>query len=270
MSLAEQQMARGAQDFRSMVRAGGWRAPTAGIVPGALQANLAVVPAEAAEEFFGFCMENPRPCPLLARTEMGARDMPGLGTDIDVAVDIPAYRIFRDGVRAERVESLATLWRPDFVAFAIGCSYSFEAAMEEARIDVRHISRGKNVPMYRSGIQTVPVGRFSGPMVVSMRPIAPGHADRVRELCAAFPHAHGAPVHIGDPAEIGIADVHTPDFGDTPDIEPGEICAFWACGVTPQLALLGARLEIAATHEPGHMLVTDRVAAVRPPDWRAA
>ncbi|MCP5367978.1 MAG: putative hydro-lyase [Hyphomicrobiales bacterium] len=258
--------AESARDFRRRVRAGAWTGQTAGTIPGAQQVNLAIVPQAAADAFAAFCAANPRPCPVLARTAPGARAMPTLGRDLDVARDAPAYRVFRHGERAERLADLDAVWRDDFVAFALGCSFSFEAAMEAAGIPVRHARLGKNVAMYVSNVPTAPAPPFAGPMVVSMRPIRPEQADRVRDLCAAFPLAHGAPVHVGDPADMGIADVTRPDFGDPPDIADGEVCAFWACGVTPQLALVNAGLEIAVTHEPGHMLVTDLDAAS--PDLR--
>jgi len=254
-------LARQAIEFRAKVRSGQWTGQTAGAVPGALQANLVIVPGRSAEAFSGFCAANPKPCPVLAKTDAGVRTLPALGHDLDVTRDAPAYRIFRNGERAKRVETLADIWREDFVAFALGCSFSFEDAMETAGIPVRHVRNGKNTAMYITSIQTVPSGPFGGPMVVSMRPIRPERAESVRELCSAFPLAHGAPIHIGNPAAIGIADIQAPDFGDAPDIYDSEVCAFWACGVTPQLALQQARLEIAATHEPGHMLVTDVDAA---------
>ncbi len=252
-----ERIAQQAREFRARVRAGEWAGQTAGSVPGALQANLAVVPGSLADAFAAFCAANPKPCPLLGKTDPGTRFLPALGRDLDVARDAPAYRIFRDGERAERVETLSEIWRDDFVAFALGCSFSFEDAMERAGIPVRHARLGKNVPMYITAIETVSAGPFGGPMVVSMRPILPDQIDSVHDVCRSFPLAHGTPIHVGDPAQIGIANIHEPDFGDAPDIYDGEICAFWACGVTPQMALQRARPEIAATHEPGHMLITD-------------
>lgn len=254
-------IAKSAQAFRGQVRSGAWTGQTAGAVPGAQQANFAIVPQAAATAFTDFCAANPKPCPLLGQTLPGDTAMPALGRDIDVARDVPAYRVFRHGKRAERLDNLDGVWRDDLVAFALGCSFSFEAAMEQAGIPVRHAQMGKNTSMYITSIQTNPVPPFSGPMVVSMRPIRPDQLDQVRALCSGFPFAHGAPVHVGDPAVIGISDVQHPDFGDPPDIEEGEVCVFWACGVTPQMALSNARLEIAITHEPGHMLVTDLDAA---------
>lgn len=254
-------IATAAQELRKSIRSGAWRKPTTGAAAGALQANLAILPSDAAPAFERYCALNPKPCPLLARTTPGDRSMPELAADLDVARDAPYYRVFRDGLRAERLENLETIWRDDFVAFAIGCSFSFEDAMERADVPVRHQRLGRNVPMYVSNIETDAAPPFAGPMVVSMRPIAPEDAEKVQAICAAYPHAHGAPVHIGDPQAIGVEDVDRPDFGEPPVVNPGEICAFWACGVTPQLALAAARLEIAVTHEPGHMLVADLDAA---------
>jgi len=258
---SEGRIKRQATEFRKRVRSGEWPGQTAGAVPGALQANLVIVPGRLAEAFAAFCAANPRPCPLLARSDPGVCAMPALGGDLDVTRDAPAYRIFRNGERAERVETLTNIWRDDFVAFALGCSFSFEDAMEKAGIPVRHARLGKNTAMYITSIQTVPSDPFGGPMVVSMRPIRPDRVEDLHELCRTFPLAHGAPIHVGNPAAIGIADIHAPEFGDAPDVFDGEVCAFWACGVTPQLALQQARPEIAATHEPGHMLITDLDAA---------
>jgi len=68
---------------------------------------------------------------------------------------------------------------------------------------------------------------------------------------------HGAPVHIGDPALIGIADLARPDYGDAVSLMPGDIPVFWACGVTPQSVILNAQPPFCITHAPGCMLVTD-------------
>lgn len=251
--------AAAARAVRLAARSGELRRPTAGLAPRALQANLVVLPAAFADAFHAYCAANPKPCPLLDRSPApGDRRLPRLAADLDVARDAPGYRLFRAGRRAERVDDLAPHWRADFVAFALGCSFSFEAAMEAAGVEVRHARSGRNVAMYQSAIETTPVGLFRGPMVVSMRPLRPADVDRVVALCARYPHAHGAPVHVGDPAGIGVEDLSRPDFGDPPDIRPGEVPAFWACGVTPQLALAAAAPDLAATHEPGCMLVADR------------
>ncbi|MEM6946284.1 MAG: putative hydro-lyase [Pseudomonadota bacterium] len=254
-------LAEAAQSFRKEARSGAWTRPTAGVVPGALQANLAVVPGDEAANFERYCQLNPRPCPLLGRTAPGDGAIPTLGHNLDIRHDLPAYRVLRDGAPAECVETLDAIWRQDMVAFAIGCSFSFEAAMEAAGIPVRHWIGGRNVAMYISGIETKPAGPFGGPMVVSMRAVPADRARELHALCAGFPFAHGAPIHIGAPEEIGIADVAAPDFGDMPEIAEGDVLAFWACGVTAQMALRHARLPLAATHEPGHMLVTDLDAA---------
>lgn len=139
----------------------------------------------------------------------------------------------------------------------LGCSFSSEESLQRAGIPLRHIAAGCNVPMYVSSIATQPAGPFAGPMVVSMRAFSPADAIRAIVLSERHPLAHGAPVHIGDPAQIGIQNLAAPDFGDPPVLEPGDIPAFWACGMTPQVALRAANPEIAITHEPGCMLVTD-------------
>lgn len=264
-------LADAATAFRLRVRAGGWTRPTANVVNGALQANLAVVPAAHAADLAAFCRLNARPCPLLAQSAPGDPRLPTLGADLSVATDLPAYRVIRDGAPAERVGDLTALWQDDWTAFAIGCSFSFELAMLEAGLPLRHHTGGRNVPMYVTDRQTVASGPFGGPMVVSMRPLPPQAVETVAALCARFPFAHGAPVHVGDPAALGIADLGAPDFGDPPAGEPGDVPAFWACGVTLQMALRNARLPLCITHEPGHMLVTDRDAAAPGLEaWRAA
>ncbi|MEL6767833.1 MAG: putative hydro-lyase [Pseudomonadota bacterium] len=251
------QIATDAQSFRRHVRSGDWTGPTTGVAHGALQANLAVMPAAYAPAFEAYCQLNARPCPMLGRTEPGGRAIPELARDLDIARDVPAYRVLRDGEPAERVETLESIWGDDTVVFAIGCSFSFEAAMEDAGIPVRHWQRQANVPMFISNIDTKSSGPFGGKMVVSMRGVPADRAPELHALCARYPFAHGAPVQIGDPAEIGITDIAKPDFGDDPYIEEGDVLAFWACGVTAQMALRHARLPLAAAHEPGHMLVTD-------------
>lgn len=245
---------------RLACRTGRLDGPTTGMAPGRLQGNLAILPAALADDFLRFCVRNPKPCPILAVSEPGDPSLPRLGVDLDIRTDAPRYRLFHDGLPGESVADLTPHWRDDLVAFVIGCSFSFEDALVRAGIPVRHIDAKRNVPMYRSSIETEASGPFGGPMVVSMRAFKPKDAIAATILSARMAEAHGAPVHIGDPAAIGIADVTKPDYGDAPVIEPGDICVFWACGVTPQSAIARARPAFAITHEPGHMLVTDQLA----------
>lgn len=243
-------------EFRSAVRAGRYRAQTAGQCPGYTQGNLTLLPRECSEEFLRFARLNPKSCPLIGVTEAGSRRVPELG-DIDLATDLPCYRVLRDGQRAEQVSDLAGLWRDDLVGFVIGCSYSFEDALREAGVPVRHIDEGRGVPMFVTCIPNGRAGRFGGHMVVSMRPMTAAQAIRAIQVTSRFPSVHGAPVHLGDPAQIGIADIECPDFGEPMALQPGEIPVFWACGVTPLQAIASAALPFAIVHEPGHMLVTD-------------
>jgi uncharacterized protein YcsI (UPF0317 family) len=215
------------------------------------------LPSRHAEDFLLYCQRNPKPCPLLARGEPGDHRLPELGVDLDIRSDIPRYRVFRDGALVEEVIDIRHLWTADLVAFALGCSFSFEEALLADGLEVRHITLGRNAPMFRTSIPTVAAGPFAGPMVVTMRPFQPKEAIRAIQITSRYPQVHGAPVHFGDPAAIGIADLSRPDFGDAVPLEPGEVPVFWACGVTPQVALEAAKPELCITHAPGCMLVTD-------------
>ncbi len=245
-------------DVRALVRSGTHTGSTAGVAHGFAQANLVILPADVAAEFEAFCRANPQPCPLIDQTTPGDPVPRWAAPNSDLRTDLPRYRVFRDGVADQQERSeVSDLWRDDFVAFLIGCSYTFDTVLLNAGLPVRHAEEGRIVPMYRTSIACEPAGRFRGPMIVSMRPYAKEHIDEVIELTAGYPAMHGAPVQVGDPAAIGIADVSRPDFGDAVTIHAGEQPVFWACGVTPQAALAAARPEIAITHSPGHMFVTD-------------
>jgi len=242
---------------RLAARAGSLTGHTAGVAPGNLQGNLVILPQAFARDFADYCARNPALCPVIGRTAPGDPSLPALGDDIDIRRDLPGYRVWRDGILAAEPADIVDLWRDDFVGFVIGCSFSFEAALLAAGIPVRHLEQGGNVPMYESAIETEPAGPFRGRMVVSMRPIPRRDVGRAIEVTAAVGQAHGAPVHHGDPAAIGIGELGRPDFGDAVEMEPGDVPVFWACGVTPQVALRNARLPLAITHRPGSMLVTD-------------
>ena len=245
------------REARAAVRDGLHRGPTSGIAPGYVQGNLAILPKGLADDFFRFCQFNPKPCPLLAASEPGDPRLPALGDDLDIRTDLPLYRVWRNGELVGEVEDLEAVWRDDLVAFVIGCSFSFEEALVEDGIPLRHIERGTNVPMYRTSIATRPAGPFRGPLVVSMRPLRPADAIRAVQITSRFPSVHGAPVHLGKPELLGIAALRRPDYGDTVDIADDELPVFWACGVTPQSVIAAVRPEFGITHAPGHMLVTD-------------
>lgn len=233
----------------------GLREPTAGYAPGYAQANLIAVPRDLAYDVLLFAQRNPKSCPVLDVTEPGDRAASIFAGDL--ATDLPAYRVYRDGVLAAEVDDVTDHWRDDLVSFLIGCSFTFETALIEAGVPVRHIDTGTNVPMYRTNVACRPAGRLSGPLVVSMRPIPAGQVADAARVTSRYPSVHGAPVHVGDPAALGITDMERPDFGDPPDVRPGEIPVFWACGVTPQAAVMASRPEFAIGHAPGHMAITD-------------
>lgn len=242
---------------RLRFRSGAYSGQTAGLAPGHVQANLAILPADWAGDFLRFCHANPKPCPLLAVSEVGDPALPTLGADIDIRTDVPSYRVYRDGVLTEELTDIRDVWQGDFVSFLLGCSFSFEEALLADGVPVRHVALNRNVPMFETNIDCVPAGRFSGKMVVTMRPMTPRDAIRAIQITSRFPSVHGAPVHFGDPAAIGVRDIADPEHGEAVPIAPGEVPVFWACGVTPQVAIRTARPPIAITHSPGTMLVTD-------------
>ncbi len=241
---------------RAAIREGGYRGQTAGLAAGRLQANLAILPAEHALDFMRFCQRNPKPCPLVGVTDTGDPMMHTLGT-IDIRSDLPAYNVYRNGMLESSPADITDLWCDDFVAFALGCSFTFERALIEAGIDLDHVTRNRTVPMYRTTMQTRSAGPFGGGMVVSMRTIPHSRVQDAIDISARYPWAHGAPVHVGDPQAIGIADLSRPDWGDSPPEQRGGTPVFWACGVTPQNAVLNAKLPLCITHRPAHMLITD-------------
>ena len=244
---------------RAAIRSGQWASHTSGLADRHVQGNLVILPAALAGDFLRYCQRNPKPCPLLAVGEPGSPALPSLGADIDIRTDVPRYRVWRHGELVAEPTDIRELWRDDLVSFVLGCSFSFEQALLDEGLSLRHVSQGRNVAMYRSNIATVPAGPFRGPMVVSMRPLKAADAIRAVQITSRFPAVHGAPVHLGDPGLIGIQDLGRPDYGDAVDVLPDELPVFWACGVTPQAAITQARPEFCITHSPGAMLITDQL-----------
>ena len=222
-----------------------------------MQGNVVILPKALADDFLRYCQLNPKPCPVLAVSQPGDPMLPKLGADIDIRTDVPRYRVWRRGELIDEPTDLRALWRDDLVTFVIGCSFSFEQALLDAGLSLRHVDQNRNVAMYRTNIATEAAGPFHGPMVVSMRPLKAKAAIRAIQVTSRFPDVHGAPVHLGDPSLIGIADLSQPDYGDAVDVMPDELPVFWACGVTPQAAIAQAKPEFCITHAPGAMLITD-------------
>jgi uncharacterized protein YcsI (UPF0317 family) len=243
---------------RRRIRAGEHTGTTSGLAPGFAQANLVILPADDALDFLRFCVRNPKPCPLLEVTDTGSPHPRALAPNADLRTDVPRYRVFRKGQLICEPPDITEHWQADLVAFLLGCSFTFEWALAAAGLPIAHQLQGVNVPMYVTNRRCSPAGAFDGPLVVSMRPFAPDAIPRVIEISARFPAMHGAPVHIGEPTEIGIDDLAAPDFGDAVRVGADEVPVFWACGVTPQAVAIEARPPLAIFHAPGHMFVTDR------------
>ena len=242
---------------RAEIRAGAYQSHTAGLGAGHLQTNVAILPSAVALDFMRFCQRNPKPCPLVGVSDTGNPAMFTLGRDIDIRTDVPAYNIYVDGQLSHSATDIGDIWSDDMVAFALGCSFTFERALQAAGIPLWHIENDTTVPMFRSNIPTVAAGPFGGQTVVSMRAVDADKVPATVEISRRFPLAHGAPLHWGDPADIGITDITAPDWGDPAPLAHGQVPVFWACGVTPQAAIEAAGVPLCITHKPGHMLLTD-------------
>ncbi|GAA1540835.1 putative hydro-lyase [Actinomadura kijaniata] len=251
---------------RALFRTGAQAATTSGWCRGYAQANLLAVPRDLALDTLLFIQRNPDACPLLEVTDPGDPHPREVAASADLRTDLPAYRVYENGAPVAEVADATGYWRDDLVAFLIGCSFGFEAALSAAGVPVRHIGQDRNVAMYVTDRPCVPAGRLSGPLVVSMRPVPPAMVDAAVEVSARRLGTHGPPVHVGDPAALGIADLARPDFGDPVEFAPGDVPVFWACGVTAQAAVLAAKPEFAITHSPGRMFVTDVSDAPPVPD----
>ena len=248
--------------LRKIFRSGSYRGTTAAMADGYTQGNLAIIPERFALDFARFCQRNPQPCPMIGVSDTGNPQMFTLGKDIDIRTDIPSYNIYRNGEYEGSVADINKYWEDDSVAFVLGCSFSFEEALAQEKVPLRHQELGRTCPMYKTSIETEVSGPFGGGMVVSMRPMSPSDAIRASAITSRFPHTHGMPVHMGNPLDIGITDIHKPDWGDPTEFYEGEIPVFWACGVTPQNAIQNARIPFVITHTPGSMLITDKISAI--------
>ena len=255
--MSTQTMPQTPVEIRELIRTTEYTGVTGGLAPGFVQANLVILPEEQAFDFLLFCQRNPRPCPLLEVIEPGHVETKQTAPGADIRTDISSYHIFEDGQLVSTETDVRKYWREDLVSFLLGCSFTFEGAMVDSGIPMRHWELDRNVTMFRTNFECTPAGSFSGPMVVSMRPIHHSKIVRAVQVTSRFPGAHGAPIHIGDPSAIGISDITKPDYGEPTVFEDGEIPVFWACGVTPQAVAFNSKPPFMITHGPGHMFITD-------------
>jgi uncharacterized protein YcsI (UPF0317 family) len=242
---------------RRAIRTGQYAGFTNTVAHGYVQGNLVIVPAKYAPAFEDYCQKNPRPCPLLGVSEPGSPRIPTLAEDMDLRTDVGEYRIFRDGIDIGRAVDICELWQGDFVAFVLGCSFSFEQELMKAGVQLRHLTEGNVSPMYVTNIDSAASGEFGGKLVVSMRGLQPSDAIRAVQITSRFPKFHGAPIHVGKPEMIGV-DLDRPYGGHgLTRLHDNELPVFWACGATAQAALERAGLPIAITHSRAHMVLTD-------------
>lgn len=246
------------QDLRAQIASGGWSGPTLGLGLGYLQTNLAIVPRDYAFDFLLFCTRNPKPCPLVEVTDVGDPRIKRIAPGSDLRTDLPRYRVFENGEVIDEPTDITRHWRDDAVGFLLGCSLTFEGALLAAGVPLRHLESGHNAPVYVTNVECEPAGVFSAPLVVSMRPIPAPLVSRAVQITSRYPWGHGAPMHVGDPASLGIESLDQVDFGDKPTMQPGDVPVFWGCGITPQLAAGRAKPTYMITHYPEHMHVADR------------
>ncbi|MET3927404.1 DUF1445 domain-containing protein [Devosia sp. 2618] len=251
-------------ELRTLMRRGVMRDRTGSLAAGFQQANIAILPMQWAENFQAYVEANHAACPLLAIGAPGDPSLPSLGSNIDIRFDLPRYRVLQGGVVTNDPFDVGDVWRADMVTFALGCSLGFEAVVIGAGAALRCHAPGQTCSAFVSAIETVEVGPFRGPLVVTMRAVRREDVDLVAAITAMHPETHGGPVHVGDPAAIGV-DLSNPIEGiGLTDLREGEVAMFWPCGVTSHYALAKAAPPIAITHFPGHMLVTDLPAGELP------
>ena len=250
-------IANAPREVRAAARAGTWRGTTRGSAPGHLQCNLVVLPGEDAARFARWCDLNASVAPVIARSEPGDPRLPALGEDVDVRFDLPAYRVFEDGVAVAEVQDLEERWRDDLVAFAFGCSFSLEDALRLEGVPLRYEERGFGGAIYQTTLPTAEHAGFGGPLIVSMRPLPEEAVELAFRVSDRYPQLHGRPVHAGDPAELGVELERPLEALGPLDLCEGEVPVFWACGVTTQLAIERARPSLAFTHVSSQMLVCD-------------
>lgn len=247
------------KQFRLIVRKGEWSDITIDACIGYVQASLVVLPADLAYDFLLFCNRNPRPCPLLEVTEPGNSHPKIMAPDADIRTDIPKYRVFKKGEIIDEPSDINKYWRDDLVGFLLGCGLTLVPLLRAANISWRRYGG------YCSTIPCMPVGPFHGHIVVGVRAFY-NTRDAVRaiQVYSRYPLFHGPPIHIGNPADIGITNIGEPDsfepdrpFAKPP--KPGEIVMSWAGAVTPQLIAVESKIPFMITHRPTHELVVDRL-----------
>jgi uncharacterized protein YcsI (UPF0317 family) len=244
-------------ESRAYFREGRWKGSTRGFSMGHLQCGVAILPSADAADFLAFCSRNNSALPFLDMTPPGVPVSRAYAPDADFRTDIPRYHVYKNGEFADEVTDLSASWRDDMVCFVLGCSMTFDAAMSANGIPNRQLTETGKPSMFVTSIECEPAGRFSGPLVVSMRPMLPRQAIRAIQVTSRFPRTHGAPIHFGDPAAIGIADIMKPDIGAPVRILEGEVPVFWPCIGTIWSVVRRSKPDLFISHAPGCMFIAD-------------
>jgi uncharacterized protein YcsI (UPF0317 family) len=258
MLLTRQDMPAIPEEARRIFREGKWTDRTSGLCLGFTNAAIAILPRDLAFDFLLYCQRNPKPCPLLEVLDPGDPIVTGLANGADIRTDVAKYRVMVKGEVVNEPSDIIQYWRDDLVTFLFGCSGTFESALQGAGIVPRwRQGEESGTGIYRTNIPTAPAGPFHGPLVVTMRPIPNHQVSRAVQVSSRFPGHHGAPIHIGDPAAIGIADLSKSEWSAGPALLPGEVPVFWACGVTLQTVATQSKPDLMITHYPSRMFITD-------------
>jgi uncharacterized protein YcsI (UPF0317 family) len=243
------------KDFRHLVRQGKWVDETL-VCSGYIQTHLAIVPRDLAFEFLLFCNRNPKPFPVLEVTDPGDYLSKSMAPGADLRTDLPKYYIYKDGKLVSEVNNIKDYWRDDLVCFLIGCARRIDLIFDAAKVGYRKVGS------FSTNIRCIPSGCFKGSIVVQCYLFKDNSsALRAIQISSRFPAMHGSPVHIGDPAVIGIRDLCHPDHPSVPvsPREPDEIALYWACAASLHALAKESRPSLMIVNAPGYMLVTDQL-----------
>ena len=220
-------------------------------INGHLCLNLVMMDKDYATDFETFCRLNPKPCPLLGVIPAGQRSCPEFGVDIDLCTDLRSYDVYREGKICESRTEVTNLYTERTVSFLIGSSVSFDGVLNE-----KGLSPSYGPCIYKTDIDCHPVDRYQGKVAVTMRSYPPEIAEEVSAFTSHFPQCHGGPM-ADNPEALGIKDEMDQLLAFPGWVPDGHEKRYWACGITPSLVALEAKLPLMIVHTPGNAMVSD-------------